>query len=126
MINQVEQNVIYTIGFTGKSAEEFFSLLKKVGIKILIDIRLNNTSQLAGFTKGKDLAYFVKEILHGQYFHLTELAPTKEILKKYQANEDWLIYEKEFIDLLEKRKIENELDLNLLQGPTVLLCTEKT
>lgn len=122
----IEENKLFTIGFTGKSAEEFFTLLKQAGIKILMDIRLNNVSQLAGFTKGKDLAYFVKEILNGKYVHLIYLAPTKELLKKYQADEDWVSYEKEFNDLLEKRKIENSLDVNLLKGPTVLLCSEKT
>ncbi|MDI6727759.1 MAG: DUF488 domain-containing protein [Thermodesulfovibrionales bacterium] len=119
-------DVLYTIGFTGKSAEEFFTLLKKAGVKTLLDIRLNNVSQLAGFTKGKDLAYFVKEILQGQYVHLTLLSPTKEMLKKYQADEDWESYEKEYLDLLGKRRIIDNLDINLLKGPTVLLCSEKT
>lgn len=117
---------LYTIGFTGKSAEEFFTLLKKTGIKILLDIRLNNVSQLAGFTKGKDLAYFVKEILDGQYYHITDLAPTKELLKKYQSDEDWEYYEKEFLSLLEKRNVESKINPKLLIGPTVLLCSEKT
>lgn len=117
---------LYTIGFTGKSAEEFFTLLKREGINILLDIRLNNVSQLAGFTKGKDLAYFVREILGGKYAHLTDLAPTKELLKKYQNDGDWPSYEKDFIELLERRKIEHNLDINLLKGPTVLLCSEKT
>ena len=123
---EVQQKMIYTIGFTGKSAEEFFSLLKRVGIKILIDIRLNNTSQLAGFTKGKDLAYFVKEILGGQYHHLIQLAPTKEMLNKYQRDNNWGIYETEFMALLDMRKIENNVDMELLKGPSVLLCSEKT
>lgn len=121
-----ESKVLYTIGFTGKSAEEFFSLLKKAGVKILLDIRLNNVSQLAGFTKGKDLAYFVRAILDGQYYHLTDLAPTKELLKKYQADEDWQSYEKEFLSLLEKRNVESKIDPGRLKGPTVLLCSEKT
>jgi uncharacterized protein (DUF488 family) len=118
--------ILYTIGFTGKGAEEFFAILKQAGVKILLDIRLNNVSQLAGFTKGKDLAYFVKEILNGQYFHITDLAPTKELLKKYQADENWQNYEKEFIALLEKRNVENKIQPELLKGPTVLLCSEKT
>jgi uncharacterized protein (DUF488 family) len=118
--------ILYTIGFTGKGAEEFFAILKQAGVKILLDIRLNNVSQLAGFTKGKDLAYFVKEILAGQYYHITDLAPTKELLKKYQADENWQNYEKEFIALLEKRNVENKIQLELLKGPTVLLCSEKT
>lgn len=121
-----DEQKLYTIGFAGKSAEEFFSLLKKAGVKILLDIRLNNVSQLAGFTKGKDLAYFVKEILAGQYYHMTDLTPTKELLKKYQADEDWQSYEKEFLSLLERRNVENKINAELLKGPTVLLCSEKT
>lgn len=121
-----DDKILYTIGFTGKSAEEFFTLLKQAGIKILLDIRLNNVSQLAGFTKGKDLAYFVKEILDGQYYHMTDLAPTKELLKKYQADKDWKSYEKEFLSLLESRNVENKIKPDLLKGPTVLLCSEKT
>ncbi len=117
---------LYTIGFTGKSAEEFFTLLKKAGIKILLDIRLNNVSQLAGFTKGKDLAYFVRTILDGQYYHNTDLAPTKDLLKRYQEDEDWQSYEREFLALLEKRNVETKINSNLLKGPTVLLCSEKT
>lgn len=121
-----DEQKLYTIGFAGKSAEEFFSLLKKAGVKILLDIRLNNVSQLAGFTKGKDLAYFVKGILDGQYYHMTDLAPTKELLKKYQADKNWQSYEKEFRALLEKRNVETKIKSELLKGPTVLLCSEKT
>lgn len=117
---------LYTIGFTGKSAEEFFTILKQKGVKILLDIRLNNVSQLAGFTKGKDLSYFVRTILDGQYHHLIDFAPTKELLKKYQADEDWQSYEKEFLTLLEKRNAETKINPALLKGPTVLLCSEKT
>lgn len=121
-----DEQKLYTIGFTGKSAEEFFTILKQKGIEILLDIRLNNVSQLAGFTKGKDLAYFVKTILNGQYYHNTDLAPTKELLKKYQADENWQSYEKEFVTLLEKRNAETKIKPELLKGPTVLLCSEKT
>ena len=121
-----DEQKLYTMGFTGKSAEEFFTILKQKGIKILLDIRLNNVSQLAGFTKGKDLAYFVKTILNGQYYHNTDLAPTKELLKKYQADENWQSYEKEFVTLLEKRNAETKIKPELLKGPTVLLCSEKT
>lgn len=121
-----DEQKLYTIGFTGKSAEEFFTLLKREGVNILLDIRLNNVSQLAGFTKGKDISYFVRAILDGQYFHVTDLAPTKELLKKYQADEDWQSYEKEFLALLEKRNTESKIKPELLKGPTVLLCSEKT
>ena len=115
---------IYTIGFAEKSAEDFFALLKGAGIKILLDIRLNNTSQLSGFTKSKDIAYFVKEIMGGKYLHLPELAPTKELLKKYKDDGNWPNYEREFLAILESRKVENTIDVTLLKGPTVLLCSE--
>jgi len=124
-VNTNEQT-LYTIGFSGKSAEEFFALLKKAGVKILLDIRLNNISQLAGFSKGKDLAYFVKEILAGQYYHITDLAPTKELLKKYLTDKDWQSYENEFLILLKNRNAETKIRPELLMGPTVLLCSEKT
>ena len=75
---------LYTIGFTKKSAESFFSLLKNAGIKKLVDIRVNNSSQLAGFAKGKDLEFFVKELCDAEYTHIVDLAPTKELLKDYQ------------------------------------------
>ena len=117
---------ILTIGFTQKTAQEFFTILRGAQIKRIVDVRLNNTSQLAGFTKGKDLAYFVKEILGGQYHHLIQLAPTKEMLNKYQRDNNWGIYETEFMALLDMRKIENNVDMELLKGPSVLLCSEKT
>lgn len=121
----VNGNKIYTIGFTGKSAGEFFLCLKEAGIKILLDIRLNNTSQLAGFTKGKDLSFFLREILNARYAHLRELAPTKELLKRYRQDNNWPDYEKDFLEILEKRNIANTVNLNLFKGPTVLLCSEK-
>lgn len=70
---------IYTVGFTKKSAKEFFNILKRNKIEQIIDIRLNNTSQLAGFTKKNDLKYFLKELCKIDYKHFNFLAPTKEI-----------------------------------------------
>lgn len=122
----LHKRAIYTIGFAEKSAEKFFTLLENAGITILLDIRLNNTSQLSGFTKGKDLAYFVKKILGGEYLHLPELAPTKELLNKYKADGDWRHYEREFIGILERRKVETSIDAMILKGPSVLLCSEVT
>ena len=75
---------LYTIGFTKKNARKFFGLLKQAGVKKLVDIRINNSSQLAGFAKGGDLEFFMKEICNADYVHLTDLAPTKELLKDYQ------------------------------------------
>ena len=82
--------VVYTMGFTQKSAEDFFELVKKNHISILVDIRLNNQSQLAGFTKGRDLAYFLKEIAGCKYAHDPVFAPTKELLNDYKKGViDW-------------------------------------
>ena len=99
---------IFTIGFTKKSAETFFTLLKKTGVRRLIDVRLNNVSQLAGFTKKDDLRYFTKVICNVDYLHLAELAPTAEILDPYKKakNGDWALYERQFIELMRSRHIE--------------------
>src|ERR1035441_5140336 len=100
---------IFTIGFTKKSAEVFFSRLKTSGVKRLIDIRLNNVSQLAGFTKKDDLKYFLRVICEIDYFHLAELAPTAEILGPYKKTKsgDWDLYERQFLSLMQNRQIEN-------------------
>ena len=74
---------LYTIGFTKKSAERFFGLLRNARITKLVDIRINNSSQLAGFAKGNDLKFFVKELCNAEYVHITDMAPTKELLKNY-------------------------------------------
>ena len=116
---------IYTIGFAKKSAEAFFGALRKAGIKRLVDIRLNNTSQLAGFTKRDDLKFFLKELCNSEYIHEPLLAPTPEILNSYKKKKiSWQEYEKRFLDLMAERKIEEKIDLNLFNGPTVLLCSE--
>lgn len=116
---------IYTIGFARKSAEAFFGALRKAGIKRLIDIRLNNTSQLAGFTKKDDLKFFLKELCDAEYIHEPLLAPTAEILKSYKKRKiRWEEYENLFLSLLAERKIEEMIDQKLFNGPTVLLCSE--
>ena len=116
---------IYTIGFARKSAEAFFGALRKAGIKRLIDIRLNNTSQLAGFTKKDDLKFFLKELCDAEYIHEPFLAPTFEILNSYKKKKiGWEEYEHRFINLMAERKIEEKVDQNLLNGLTVLLCSE--
>jgi uncharacterized protein (DUF488 family) len=115
---------IYTIGFTKKNAEYFFEHLKESGIKRIIDIRLNNASQLAGFTKKNDLKYFLKEICHIDYIHLPELAPTKDILNAYKKHKgDWSIYEEQFLKLMEDRHVENILSKDILDNGC-LLCSE--
>ena len=116
---------IYTIGFAQKSAEEFFKLLTDNGVNKLIDIRLNNKSQLAGFANAKHLLYFLK--LHGiDYEYKPELAPTKELLNGYKNKEvDWQEYEKVYSKILLDRKILNTISINELKN-SVLLCSEPT
>jgi len=115
---------LFSIGFTKKSASDFFELIRRNGIKLLVDIRLNNSSQLAGFSKKSDLRYFLREICGTEYIHEPSLAPTKDILDEYKRSGDWAQYEKSFLELLTIREIENRLDHNLFNTPTVFLCSE--
>lgn len=118
---------VYTIGFTKKSAAEFFGALKRAGIKRLLDVRLSNSSQLAGFTKKNDLAYFLQEILGAQYKHEPLLAPTRELLDQYKKQRgSWRDYEVAFLELMKQRGIESCLDRSVFGPPTVLLCSEAT
>jgi len=95
---------LFTIGFTGKSAEQFFSLLRDAGVKRLIDTRLNNVSQLSGFTKKRDLEYFLREIAGIEYVHDFELAPTSDILDAYKkGGMTWADYERRFNELIKRR-----------------------
>jgi uncharacterized protein (DUF488 family) len=117
---------LYTIGFTEKSAEQFFNLLKNNGVKKILDIRINNFSQLAGFAKGSDLRYFAKEIGNIAYEHNINLAPTKEMLTRIRNKElTWNEYEVEYLTLIKKRKIANKIDISNLHK-TCLLCSEHT
>ncbi|MCC6913747.1 MAG: DUF488 domain-containing protein [Rhodospirillaceae bacterium] len=114
---------LFTIGFTQKTAETFFTILKKAGVKHLIDIRLHNVSQLAGFTKRDDLAYFAKSICRIPYTHATDLAPTEEILNAIKkAKGRWGTHEKKFMDLMAARKVE-KMDREMFEGGC-LLCSE--
>ena len=118
---------IYSIGFTQKTAEQFFTLLRQAGIRRLLDVRLNNVSQLAGFTKREDLRFFLREICGADYRHEPLLAPTQEILDEYKKhNGSWPAYEKKFLALMADRKIEDSLDRALFSVPTALLCSEPT
>lgn len=114
----------YTIGFTKKSAEEFFTKLRDAGVKRLLDVRLNNSSQLAGFAKRDDLAYFLDTIGGIEYEHVPELAPTKEILDAFKKHKGaWEVYESDYLELLSKRDIEKQLPQSLFEG-SCLLCSE--
>lgn len=119
---------IFTIGFTQKSAREFFNKIKENKIDLLLDIRLNNVSQLAGFAKGKDLEYFLKEICHCEYVHDEVFAPTKVLLDNYRAKKvSWIEYEKVFAEILKTRPIIERF--NKIYGKfnnICLLCTEPT
>lgn len=106
MPEQEDVMQIYTMGFTQKTAEQFFEKIKQNGIQIVIDVRLNNQSQLAGFTKGKDLVYFLKVICNCLYEHEIKFAPTKEILSAYKKGDiNWKEYEFKFDGLIKTRKI---------------------
>jgi uncharacterized protein (DUF488 family) len=99
--------------------------LKNVGIRQLLDVRLNNVSQLAGFSKREDLQYFLREICGADYRHEPLLAPTKEMLDEYKKLKgDWGIYERRFLDLMAQRQIETKLKISDFAHPTVLLCSE--
>lgn len=115
---------LYTIGFAKKNAEEFFDKLRQAQIKTLIDVRLNNVSQLAGFTKKNDLRFFLNEICKINYKHIPELAPTKQILNDYKNKSiDWEEYEDLYIELIKSRNIRESLDPKELHC-ACLLCSE--
>lgn len=116
---------LFTIGFTRKSASQFFGLLQAAGVRRLVDIRLNNTSQMAGFSKRDDLAYFTRQILGIDYLHETRLAPSQEILDDFRLNGDWARYESGFLALLDQRRVAGLLDRALFDD-ACLLCSEPT
>ncbi len=117
---------LFTIGFARKSARDFFESLRKAGVRKVVDIRLNNVSQLAGFTKKHDLAYFLEAIAQIRYEHRPELAPTKEILDGYKKKRmTWPQYEELFNRLIAQRQIESLVRPEQLQG-ACLLCSEPT
>ena len=122
----MKSQTLYTIGYTKKSARTFFSALKSSKISLLLDIRLNNTSQLAGYTKKEDLEYFLETICSCSYKHLPQFAPTKEILDNYHNKRiAWLDYEKQFNALLGNRQPITVLDINHIDH-ACLLCAEPT
>ena len=115
---------LYTMGFTKKTAQDFFSKLNANHVERVIDVRLNNTSQLAGFTKQNDLEYFLGEILDIEYINMPQLAPTKEILKDYRdKNLEWADYESRFEELIISRGIIESIGKGLIDK-SCLLCSE--
>lgn len=118
---------VYSIGFGKHSAAEFFSALRGAGVQQLLDVRLNNVSQLAGFTKRDDLRFFLREIVNASYRHELDLAPTPLLLGDYRAGRmAWPAYEQAFLDLMNSRKVEERFGPNDFETPTVLLCSEPT
>jgi uncharacterized protein (DUF488 family) len=116
---------VYTIGFTQKTAAQFFGTLHESGIRQLVDVRLNNVSQLAGFSKRDDLKYFLHAICDAAYVHELRLAPTQELLDGYKQRKwDWPEYEQRFLALMRERHVEDQIDRHIFDILTVLLCSE--
>jgi uncharacterized protein (DUF488 family) len=117
---------VATIGFTKTSAAGFFDRIKRAGVTKVVDVRLHNTSQLAGFAKADDLAYFLKEICQAGYVHQPLLAPTDDILKAYKRDKgDWNVYRGEFMKLMADRQVEILMNPDMFKG-ACLLCSEAT
>jgi uncharacterized protein (DUF488 family) len=115
---------LFTIGFTQKPAEDFFGKLKRSGARRVLDVRLNNVSQLSGFAKRKDLEFFLRELCQMDYVHMPELAPTQDMLDEYKKNKGaWSIYEAKFLDLMRRGEIERRVDPELVRDGC-LLCSE--
>jgi uncharacterized protein (DUF488 family) len=115
---------VFTIGFTKKSAREFFGKLRRPGLARVVDVRLNNVSQLAGFSKRDDLQFFCEAILSIGYLHVPELAPTQAMLDEYKKSHgSWPEYEKKFLDLMTERRAEETVAREVIDGGC-LLCSE--
>lgn len=122
----MSQSAVTTIGFTQTTAEAFFERLRNAGVKRVFDVRLHNTSQLAGFAKAGDLAYLLRAIGNIEYVHQPLLAPTDAMLKAYKKEKgDWGEYEKKFLQLMSERRIEQRLRPETFDG-ACLLCSEPT
>ena len=118
------RRVLCTIGFTGKSAEEFFALLRDAGVQSVIDVRQNRTGQLSAFAKHPDLEFFLRQIGKIGYRHEPLLAPTPELRKSYQEDKDWAAYGEGFLELLKQRGVPKSLDVSNWPANVALLCTE--
>jgi uncharacterized protein (DUF488 family) len=119
---------IYSIGFTQTTAERFFGRLRDSGVRRVLDVRRNASSQLAGFAKDRDLPYFLRELVGAAYEHEALLTPTDEILAAYKRRGamTWEEYEERFVALLRERQVERHLDRAAFSTPTALLCSEAT
>jgi uncharacterized protein (DUF488 family) len=116
----------FTIGFTKTSAEDFFGRLNAAGVQKVIDVRLQNTSQLAGFAKAVDLSFFLEKVSGISYHHAPELAPDEELFADYRKKKlPWDVFEPRFMDIMAARKIEARFTPDDLEG-ACLLCSEAT
>jgi uncharacterized protein (DUF488 family) len=118
------QRLLSTIGFTGKTAEEFFSLLSNAGVQQIIDIRLNRSGQLSGFSKHPDLSFFLKKIAGIEYRHEPLLVPPSQLLKTFRRTKDWASYEAEFLAAMKERDVPGSVDTASWSFRVSLLCSE--
>jgi uncharacterized protein (DUF488 family) len=118
------RRLLCTIGFTGKTAEDFFSLLSNAGVQQVIDIRQNRSGQLSGFSKNPDLAFFLKAIAGIEYLHEPLLAPAPELLKAYRRTKAWPAYEAEFLAAMHARGVPASVDTSSWSPKISLLCSE--
>ncbi len=117
-------STLFTIGFTQKTAEEFFRLLQEAEVQRVIDVRENRVGQLAGFAKHPDIAFFLNRVLGIEYCHEPLLAPSPEIRDAYRATKDWPAYEKSFLELMDQGRILELVDPSKFEGRVALLCSE--
>jgi len=121
-----KKNKVFTIGYAGKDAHQFFSILKQAGIRKVIDVRLYNTSQLAGFTKKQDMEYFLQAIVGSEYIHMPIMAPTKQLLNDYKKGLiGWPQHETQFKSIIAQRQIDKHIipqDMDMI----CFLCSEAT
>jgi len=115
---------LFTIGFTGTTAENFFARLLESGVRRVLDVRVHNTSQLSGFAKRDDLDFFLNSVGGITYRHCPELAPHEDMLSEYRQTGDWAAYEKSFLTLMKDRKIETIFNRSEMKD-SCLLCSEK-
>jgi len=117
-------SILFTIGFTQKTAEEFFGLLQNAGVRKVVDIRENPGGQLSGFAKHCDLGFFLDRIIAAEYVREPLLAPTPEIRKAYKLTRDWQQYERSFLELMQERRVLNVIEPTAFEGRVALLCSE--
>lgn len=117
-------STLYTIGFTKKTAEEFFELLVGAGVRKVVDVRENRTGQLQGFARFPDIEFFLQRIVGASYEHQPLFAPAPEIRDAYRATRDWAGYEKSFRELMEQRKVLEQVKPEDYEGAVALLCSE--